>query len=210
MDRSFQSPKGKGIYLTVLLRPEVPVERLMTATAMAGVAVCDAVEQACGVRPGLKWPNDPVLHGKKLCGILTELVFDPESGKPCLLLGIGLNVSQTAADFPPELAEIAVSLTQELGRPVSRPVLVARLIEALDQMYTALRSGALDGHLAAYRRDCVNLDRTVQLIGPQGRETVEAVGIDEQFGLVVRTGDGAEKTVRSGEVSVRGMYGYAE
>ena len=71
MDRAFQSPRDKGIYLTALLRPDLPTERLMPVTALAGVAVCRAVEQVCGVRPGLKWPNDPVLNGKKLCGILT-------------------------------------------------------------------------------------------------------------------------------------------
>ena len=79
-----------------------------------------------------------------------------------------------------------------------------------DRLYTALRGGDLSTYLAAYRRDCVNLGKTVQLISPLGRETVEAIGIDEQFGLVVRTADGTEKTVRSGEVSVRGMYGYVE
>ena len=105
---------------------------------------------------------------------------------------------------------MATSLAQALGRPVSRPALAAAEIEALDRLYMALRSGDLTAYLAAYRRDCVNLGKTVQLISPLGRETVEAVDIDEQFGLVVRTADGREKTVRSGEVSVRGMYGYVE
>ena len=105
---------------------------------------------------------------------------------------------------------MATSLSQELGRPVSRPALAAAEIEALDRLYTALRGGDLSAYLAAYRRDCVNLGKTVQLIGSSGRETVEAVGIDSQFGLVVRTADGTEKTVRSGEVSGRGMYGYVE
>ena len=79
-ERSFQSPAGKGIYLSVLLRPRLPPERLLLVTALAGVAVCEAVERVCGIRPGLKWPNDPVLGNRKLCGILTELVTDPERG----------------------------------------------------------------------------------------------------------------------------------
>ena len=211
MDRSFQSPRNKGIYLTALLRPDIPMDRLLCVTALAGVAVCDAVERVCGVRPGLKWPNDPVLNGKKLCGILTEMSLEAETGRlQSLVVGIGLNVGQTAEDFTPEVAAMATSLAQALGRPVSRPALAAAEIEALDRLYTALRSGDLTAYLAAYRRDCVNLGKTVQLISPLGRETVEAVGIDEQFGLVVRTADGTEKTVRSGEVSVRGMYGYVE
>ena len=202
-ERSFQSPKGRGLYLTALLRPNLPPERLVVTTALAGVAVCQAVEETCGLRPGLKWPNDPVLYGKKLCGILTELTGNGE-----LVLGIGVNVSQTAADFSPEVAALATSLEQELGRPVSRAALAAALIAALDRMYSALRSGALEPYLAAYRRDCVNLNKQVQLLGRDGRETVTAIEIDELFGLVVRDADGAVRTVRSGEVSVRGMYGY--
>lgn len=211
MDRSFQSPRDKGIYLTALLRPSLPPERLLPVTALAGVAVCDAVEEVCGLRPGLKWPNDPVLHGKKLCGILTELTMDPDTGGLALVLGIGLNVEQTASDFSPEVAETATSLAMELGEPVSLSAVAAALIRALDRLYATLRGGDLAAYLAAYRRDCVNLGKTVQLIASDGsRETVEAVDVDAQFGLVVRSADGGERTIRSGEVSVRGMYGYAD
>ena len=211
MDRAFQSPRDKGIYLTVLLRPELPVERLMPVTALAGVAVCRAVEETCGIRPGLKWPNDPVLNGKKLCGILTELSVEAETGRlQYLVVGIGINVLHTAADFSPDVAEIATSLAMELGRPVSRPALAAALIGELDRLYDALKTGELSDYLAEYRRDCVNLGKTVQLLSSGGRETVTAVDVDEAFGLVVRSPDGTEKTVRSGEVSVRGMYGYVE
>ena len=210
MGRSFQSPKGKGIYLTVLLRPDLPPERLIPVTALAGVAVCNAVEQVCGVRPGVKWPNDPVLNGKKLCGILTELTVDSESGSLCLILGIGINVGQTAADFTPEVAQIATSLAQELGRPVSRAALSGALIRELDRLYAVLQRGDWTDDLAAFRQDCVNLGKTVQIIGADSRETVQAIAIDEEFGLTVQAADGTIKTIRSGEVSIRGMYGYVE
>lgn len=212
MDRSFQSPRGKGVYLTALLRPDLPPERLLPVTAMAGVAVCDAVEELCGVRPGLKWPNDPVLGGKKLCGILTELSLEGETGRvQYLVLGIGVNVGQTAGDFTPEVAEMATSLAMALGRSVSRPALAAAEIRALDRLYADLLAGNLAPYLAACRRDCVNLGRTVQLISPDGtRETARALDVDDDFSLVVRTEAGEVETVRSGEVSVRGMYGYTE
>ena len=206
MERSFQSPPDKGLYLSVLLRPRLAPERLLPVTALAGVAVCCAVERLCGVRPGLKWPNDPVLGGKKLCGILTE-----RTAGEALVVGIGVNVAQLPGDFSPEVAEMATSLLRETGRPVSRGALAACLLEELDRMYEALLAGDLTAYLAAYRRDCVNLGKRVQLIAPDGaRETVTAVGIDGTFGLVVRGADGAERTVRSGEVSVRGLYGYVE
>ena len=211
MDRAFQSPRDKGIYLTALLRPDLPVERLMPVTALAGVAVCRTVEQVCGVRPGLKWPNDPVLGGKKLCGILTELSMEAETGRlQSLVVGIGINVLHTAEDFSPDVAAVATSLAMELGRPVSRPALAAALIGELDRLYTALKAGDLAEYLVEYRRDCVNLGKTVQLLSHTGRETVTAVDVDPEFGLVVRQADGTEKTIRSGEVSVRGMYGYVE
>ena len=210
MGRQFQSPRDKGIYLSVLLRPEMEPQRLMPVTAMAGVAVCDAVEKVCGVRPGLKWPNDPGIGNRKLCGILTEMSLEGETGRvQYLVLGIGINVGQEAEDFSPDVAAIATSLSAYLGRPVSRPELAAALIHELERLYETLKAGDLSDYLNAYRRDCVNLGKTVQLLGEE-REVVTAVDIDGEFGLVVRTGDGAEKTVRSGEVSVRGMYGYVE
>jgi len=210
MTRSFESPEGKGIYLSVLLQPDMPVERLLSVTAMAGVAVCGAVERVCGVRPGLKWPNDLELGNRKVCGILTELVMN-ERGCPNVIVGIGVNVSQSAEDFTPEVSKMATSLAAALDREVPREVLAAELIEELDKLYAALLKDDLAAYLAAYRKDCINLGRAVQLIHPDGgRETAEALDVDEAFGLVVRTEDGVVKTIRSGEVSVRGLYGYIE
>lgn len=209
MDRRFESPAGQGIYLTALLRPDLPPERLMPVTALAGVAVCQAVEEVCGVGLQLKWPNDPILNGRKLSGILTELSLEAETGRmQYLVVGIGLNVGQAVEDFPPELREVATSLRRELGTAVSRPALAAAEIRALDRLYEALRGGDLRPYLEAYRRNCVNLGRTVRLQGPAGEETATAVGIDEDFGLIVEDSTGKRRTVRSGEVSVRGLYGY--
>ena len=189
------------------------MDRLPPVTALAGVAVCAAVERVCGVRPGLKWPNDPVLNGKKLCGILTEVSLEAETGRlQSLVLGIGVNVLQRAESFSPEVREVATSLRQALGRPVSRPQLTAALLEELDRAYAALLAGDLSAYLAAYRSRCVNLGKTVRLLpfGGGEPETAQAVDIDGEFGLVVRGADGKERTVRSGEVSVRGLWGYTE
>ena len=209
MDRSFQSPRGKGVYLTALLRPHLPPERLLPVTAMAGVAVCDAVEELCGVRPGLKWPNDPVLGGRKLCGILTELSLEGETGRAeSLVIGAGVNVSQMPEDFSPEVSAMATSLAQE-GYPVSRPALAAAMIEAFCRLGDSL-GGDIASWAAAYRRDCVTLGKDVRLLWTDGQKRARALDIDDQFGLIVRLEDGTETTVRTGEVSVRGLYGYAE
>lgn len=181
----------------------------MCVTALAGVAVCDAVEELCGVRPGLKWPNDPVLGNQKLCGILTELVMMPD-GTPAVVLGIGLNVLQSETDFSPEVRPIATSLAMELGYAGSVEELAAALLRQLDCMYGALRTNRMAGYLSAYRKGCVHLGKQVRLIGPTSQETVLALEIDEDFGLVVLGADGQRRTVHTGELSVRGLYGYAE
>ena len=212
MERRFQSPRGKGIYLTALLRPGLTPERFLPITALAGVAVCEAVEQVCGLRPQLKWPNDPVVNGKKICGILTEMSMEGETGRlQYLVVGIGINVLEQPEDFTEDVAAMATSLLQVTGKPISRAALAAALTAALDRLYAALKRGDLSEYLAVYRRDCVNLGKPVQLIRPDGsRQAVTAVDVDDQFSLVVRDGEGKTFTVRSGEVSVRGMYGYVE
>lgn len=209
MDRTFQSPEGKGLYLSVLLRPALPPERLLPVTALAGVAVCNAVERVCGIRPGMKWPNDPVLGKKKLGGILTELVTDPVQGL-AVVLGIGLNVLHGCEDFSPEVAELATSLWMEQGKVTDKTKLLEVLLEELNRMYAALKADDLEAYLAAYRRDCVNIGRRVRLVTEEDSETVMAVDVDSDFALVIRRADGRLESVRSGEVSVRGLYGYME
>ena len=212
LGRGFLSPTGKGVYLTALLRPPLPPVSLLPVTALCAVAVCDAVEEVCGLRPGVKWTNDLVLGSKKLCGILTELSLEGETGRlQYLVIGAGVNVHHTREDFTADVADMATSLDMETGRSISRPALAAAEIRALDRLYRALLSGDLTDWLRAYRRDCVTLGRTVQIISPQGgREVVEALDVDDQFGLVVRRPDNSIDVIRSGEVSVRGLYGYVE
>lgn len=210
--RSFSSPEGKGVYLTALMRPALPPERLLPVTALAAVAVCNAIEQTCGIRPQIKWTNDLVLNGKKLCGILTEMALEGESGcLQYLVIGIGVNVLQTEADFSGKLADMAVSLRQATGKAISRPQLAAREIFELDRLYRALEAGETAEYLKAYRRDCVTLGKEVQLVGADGdREPVTALDVDDQFGLIVRRKSGETEIIRTGEVSVRGMYGYVD
>ncbi len=207
--RSFQSPSGKGVYLSLLLRPALTPEGLMPVTAMTAVAVCDAVERACGTRPQIKWTNDLLLGGKKIAGILTEMTLHAGSVE-ALIIGVGINVRQVAADFTPEVAEMATSLSAALGKAVFRPRLAAEMLAALDRMGDAL-GGDLTAWVERYRKDCVTLGRPVRLLWREGdsREAV-ALDVDEQFGLQVRYRDGSTETIRSGEVSVRGLYGYVE
>lgn len=209
MTRSFHSPPGKGVYLSILLRPNLPPQELLGITGMTAVAICNAVERTAGVRPGIKWTNDLVLSGRKICGILTEMAVETESGlTQYAVIGAGVNVGHTPEDFEPEVSRMATSLAQE-GCPVSRCALAAAMIEELFRLSDALGKDTAPW-VDAYRRRCVNIGKPVRLMH-SGRETRgEALDIDGQFGLVVRLEDGRRTTVRTGEVSVRGLYGYVE
>jgi len=209
LSRSFLSPLDRGVYLSVLLRPQLPPEALMGSTGMAAVAVCRAVERVSGADVGIKWTNDLVLNGKKLCGILTEMTLEGETGAAeSLVIGAGVNVSHTPEDFGPEVSRMATSLREE-GYAVPRARLAAAMIEELYRLSECL-GGDTGGWVQEYRRRCVTLGRPVQLLWSEGLEQAQALDIDGQFGLVVRRADGSVTTVRTGEVSVRGLYGYVE
>lgn len=209
-NRSFQSPAGRGLFLSILWRPGCTPDKLLPLTALSAVAVYRAVERVCGVNLRIKWPNDLVLHGKKLGGILTEMALEGESGLVShAVVGIGLNVHHLPSDFEGQVRDIATSLDMELDGRVCRGKLAAALLEELDYLRGEVLF-APEKWLELYRTACLNIGQTVQLIRGETRERVEAVAVDGQFGLVVRHENGELETVRSGEVSVRGLYGYAE
>ena len=208
LGRSFQSPRGRGLYLSALMRPQLPPEQVADFTAWVAVAVCDGIENACGARPQIKWTNDIVLGGKKLCGILTELGLESESGAlQYLVTGIGVNVSHRPEDFDPEVRSMAVSLSMHLGRPVRRVELAVQIIRALDRMYAGFPGNKAE-YLERYRAGCLTPGHQVQLITPVSRQEARAVAIDDSFRLVVELPDGTRRALSAGEVSVRGMYGY--
>lgn len=205
--RSFTSPQGMGVYLSMLLRPGCPPGELMHLTCAVAVAMCDAVEAAAGFRPGIKWTNDLVCGKRKLGGILTELLFDSAGTLEGCVIGIGINCAQQPEDFPVELRDMAASLSMIRGKPVSRACLAAAMLEALYRMEGSLLPGKSQ-MLATYRRDCVTLGQEVSLVRGDEIRHATALDIDSDGALLVRLPDGSIETVNSGEVSVRGMYGY--
>ena len=208
LGRSFHSPAGTGIYLSLILRPNCAPSELMHLTCAVAVAACDAVEAVCGIRPGIKWTNDLVYGRKKLAGILTELGLSPTGTVSYAVLGIGINCSQTELDFPLELREMAGSLHSVTGSKIDRTRVAAALLDALyrmDQFLLTDRRGIMD----CYRKDCITLGKEISLVKADGSvRHGTAMDIDEAGGLVVAFSDGTRDTVTSGEVSVRGMYGY--
>lgn len=207
MGRIFQSPGNMGIYLSVILRPNCTADKLMHLTCATGVAMCDAVETATGYRPGIKWINDLVAESKKLGGILTELALEPGGVVRYAVVGIGINCHQTAADFPAELEKIAVSLDTVTGKQTDRSALAAAIIAQLEIMSHTLLTDKKE-IMDQYRHDCVTLGREISVIRNEQAVPATAIGLDDDGALLVRYADGSCAQVATGEVSVRGLFGY--
>ena len=205
LGRSFYSPADSGLYLSVILRPECKPTELMHLTCAAAVAVCDGIQAATGVCPGIKWTNDLVTGNRKVAGILTELSISQGDGTVAYaIIGIGINCCEQLSDFPAELSGIAGSLAMASGSPVSRELVAARVIEAIAQMDLAQKAQIM----TRYRCNCITIDRDVSLIRKDEVIHAHALNVDDNGALLVRYADGTEEAINSGEVSVRGMYGY--
>ena len=207
MGRSFSSPEGMGVYLSVILRPGCKADALMHLTCAVAVAACKATEKATGIFPGIKWINDLVCGKEKLGGILTEMSVNSGGIAEWAVVGVGINCCQTKADFPPELQDMATSLLLQTGNPCSPALLAARLTEALYEMNEMLLSRKQQ-IMDTYRGHCVTIGQKILVVRGEESAYGEALDLDEDGGLLVRFFDGTEKVVSSGEVSIRGMYGY--
>ena len=208
LGRSFLSPGGVGVYLSALIRPNCAPTALMHLTCAVAVAMCDAVENAFGFRPGIKWTNDLVVGNKKLGGILTELGLDPKTGMvDHAVLGIGINCGQSESDFDESIRSMATSARMVLGKPADRDRLIAEMILALEKMDRALLTSP-EAMLERYRADCITLGQDVSIVRGDEIRHARALDIDAEGGLIVRYDSGETGTVTSGEVSIRGLYGY--
>lgn len=205
--RSFHSPAGSGIYLSVILRPQCHASALMHLTCATGVAMCNAVETVSGQRPGIKWTNDLVFKKKKLGGILTELSLDSTGNAAFAVVGIGINCCQKAADFPEDIQAIATSLFLETGNNIDRSSVIAAMLIALHEMSLRLLDGK-EQIMKQYREDCITVGKDISLVCADTVRHGTAVGVDSDGALLVSFLDGHTEAVNSGEVSVRGMYGY--
>lgn len=199
----WESPLGTGIWMSLVLRPQIMPAEASVLTLLCGLATAEAIEAETGLSAGIKWPNDILINGKKAVGILTEM--DCEMSQVHFVIpGIGINVN--TASFPPEIADIATSLYLECGKTVSRRRLLHKVLERLEEHYeTFLRTGSFAAMLEDYRKHCITLGKEVHVLG---REPffAEALDITPEGELLVRRADnGKEEVVFSGEVSIRGV-----
>jgi len=225
LGRSWESPAEKGIYLSVVLRPSMAPADAQIFTLAAAAAAVKAIYASTGIRTGIKWPNDIVYDGKKVCGILLEMNSEADMVN-YIILGIGINFSQEDRDFPEELHDRAVSIMSvyeaekksafrscdtmrdpDEKRP-SRLGLTRALLRELDAVLQDIMNGKRDSILDTWKEYSVTLGRQIRFTIRDNELTGTAVDIAHDGRLLVDSSDGIRRELVSGEISVRGIYGY--
>ena len=203
--RSWDSPPGTGIFMTLLLKPEMNPNHASMLTLVAAMAVARAISKCAGTEALIKWPNDIVIGGKKICGILTEMSaqFDFINH---IVIGIGINVHNE--HFPEEIAETAGSIFLQTGKRIRRAELIEQILEQFEHYYAIfMETEDLSGLVKEYNSILVNMNKSVRVLDPKEPFEGKAMGITKKGELIVDTWE-SRKMVSSGEVSVRGLYGY--
>ncbi len=204
--RGWVSSPGSGIYMSFLLRPPFSPDHASMLTLVAAMAVADGIYEVTGLDCEIKWPNDVIYQGHKLCGILTEMSTDMDSIN-YVIVGIGINVADR--EFPEDIRDMAASLESFCAPPVSRVKLIAAILKAWENLYSRFLLTADLSYLRAdYQRRLVNVGKDVKVLSDSGDYMGISRGITRNGELIVEEYDGKEHKVTSGEVSVRGVYGY--
>jgi len=203
--RSWSSEKGTGIYMSMLLRPRIATDKASMLTLVAALAVESAIAETLQCQPMIKWPNDIVLNKKKICGILTELALN-STEIDYVVIGIGINANNK--EFPEEIVQTASSLFLELNEEIDRELLITEVWKRFAVYYEQfLETEDLTLLKEEYEKALVNKEEKVKVLDPLGEYIGVAKGITNTGELIVDT-EGEIRYVSSGEVSVRGIYGY--
>lgn len=213
LGRKWESPPGAGIYFSVILRPKLPPEEVQIITLAASAAVASAFYSLAGIRAGIKWPNDVLLDGKKVCGILTEMNSEMEQVN-FIVLGIGINFSQEQEDFPAELSEKATSV-QAYARQQDIDIselekldIIRAVLKELDGLYLLILQKRNKDIIKCWKDYDITIGKTIRVLSGDSEYTAFVEGITDDGKLLVVSQDGGKRQVQSGEVSIRGLLGY--
>jgi BirA family biotin operon repressor/biotin-[acetyl-CoA-carboxylase] ligase len=213
LGRQWCSSPGKGVWMSIVLKPSIGPEDAQVGTLAASVAVVAALDKAYGIRAGIKWPNDVILNGRKLCGILTEMSMETER-LYYLVLGIGINVFQEPDEFPDDLRDRVISLKmhacmENLKVPYfKRSDIIASVLNEFERLYKCINADEAAGIIEEWRKYSITLGREVRVSHKNLDYTGTAEDVTDDGRLVVRCSDGITREILSGEVSVRGLLGY--
>lgn len=203
LGKKWRSPAGKGLYFSIILRPDLAVEEYPKLTMTAGLAVAELLEKDCGVAVGLKWPNDVFISGKKCCGILAEASLADENTDPFAIVGIGLNVLTEHHEFPEDIKETATSLLLETKKSFSLQELLKKLREHLLIVVTEHESHGFAAILKRWKKYDFLRGKTLEWVTSTG-EVIrgESLGPDSLGKMLVREGSGKIHEVLSGDLSL--------
>ncbi len=202
LGRSFASPAGTGVYMTILLHPSFPVDQIQFITIAAAVSVAEAIKSNAGFEPEIKWVNDVLKDGRKLCGILTEATIEGESGAVgSVVVGIGVNLRPNP-NWPDDVKAVAGSVS-DFGKVPRRAVMAAAVLSEFEKAYLLLTEGNKEALLEHYRQYLCCIGKRITVITASEQYEAECTGLNENGHLLVRVGDGTEKTLSSGEISIR-------
>ncbi|MFW5435737.1 biotin--[acetyl-CoA-carboxylase] ligase [Paenibacillus apiarius] len=201
--RSWHSPAGKGIWMSLVLKPRIPLQFTPHLTLLSAVALCRAMKRLTHADLGIKWPNDILIDGKKVCGILLES-FAEDERLVHVIAGIGISVNLDEADYPPELQPIATSLKAASGREVDRAALLAECLLELEQLYQLYEEQGFGPIRTLWEAQSVTIGRSLSVETPYGIVHGVAQGLDESGALVLAGEDGSFRKVFSGDVHFTG------
>lgn len=205
LGRVWDSPAGTGIFMSLCIKPDIAIEKASMITLVMAISLCDAIDELYSENSNIKWPNDIVMNSKKISGILTEMSSDID-GIKYIISGVGINVNNRK--FADNIKEMASSLFLETGILMDRSTLIASIIHHFYNNFNIfLKTEDMTGLKEKYERHLANIGKEVKILDPKGEYNALALGIDETGALLVNT-DGKIKRIISGEVSVRGLYGY--
>jgi len=199
LGRSFYSPAGSGIYMSLILRPTLPPAKALYITTAAAAAVAEAIESVCALKTDIKWVNDVLCNGKKVCGILTEGSFKQDGSLAYAILGIGVNVFPPKEGFPEEISGVASHLTDEPLYEL-RSRLAAEILERFIFYYSAIESKPF---MKSYKKRLCWIGEKVDVISGESRTPATVIGLSDNLELEVEFEDGKRKLLSSGEVSIR-------
>lgn len=202
LGRVWSSPPGVNLYCSVILRPSVKPYEAPQLTFLSAVAVARAIEQVTGLKPEIKWPNDVLIAGKKVAGLLNEMSAETD-GINFVILGLGVNLNMSTEQFPPDLRSPATSLLLEAGQPVERVRFVTQMLRELDMLYAGFLTHGFLQVREEWQQRCNAHDREV-VVSNGGAEVVRGMfdGIDGDGALLLRQTDGRVERILSGDVKV--------
>lgn len=207
LGRSWTSPKGKGIWMSIILKPKVDPAKVAKITLIGAAAVNQGLKDI-GIKSYIKWPNDIIIDGKKVCGILTEMSCELNMIN-YVIMGIGINVNLGREDFDDELIDKATSLKEVVGEEIDRKKLLAYVLNHFEELYIPFKeSGDISKTIQVCRRESILIGKEVRIINGDTEKSGKVLGIDNEGQLIVEHGDGSIEELFSGEVSIRGMEGY--